>query len=181
RRGYRFIGTLDPEPEVASGASAVVPMSSHSGASHEPAPTSHQEPTVLPEAGRAATRPMPNGYGPSAPHEATSSAAMTIAPVRRPRLPALALVAALAVAALLIGVYALWRARSGASVTRVRVEAPSQSGAPANVAPPSAVAFSPPPHSVAVMPFVNMSGDPNQEYFSDGLTEELLNSLSHID
>src|SRR5215469_3856890 len=65
RRGYRFVGTLDPEPEVASGASAVVPMSSHSGASHEPAPTSHQEPTVLPEAGRAAPRPMPNGYGPS--------------------------------------------------------------------------------------------------------------------
>ncbi|HEY2807416.1 MAG TPA: TIR domain-containing protein [Steroidobacteraceae bacterium] len=41
-------------------------------------------------------------------------------------------------------------------------------------------AFSPPPHSVAVLPFVNMSGDKEQDYFSEGLTEELLNSLSQI-
>jgi TolB-like protein len=44
----------------------------------------------------------------------------------------------------------------------------------------SAAAFAPPPHSVAVLPFVNMSGDKEQEYFSDGLTEELLNSLAGI-
>lgn len=37
-----------------------------------------------------------------------------------------------------------------------------------------------PPHSVAVLPFVNMSGDPKQDYFSDGLSEELLNSLASI-
>jgi hypothetical protein len=42
------------------------------------------------------------------------------------------------------------------------------------------VAFSPPPHSVAVLPFINMSGDKEQEYFSEGLTEELLNSLAEI-
>ncbi len=41
--------------------------------------------------------------------------------------------------------------------------------------------FSPPPHSVAVLPFINMSGDKEQEYFSEGLTEELLNSLAEID
>jgi TolB-like protein/cytochrome c-type biogenesis protein CcmH/NrfG len=41
-------------------------------------------------------------------------------------------------------------------------------------------AFAPPPHSIAVLPFVNMSGDKEQEYFSDGLTEELLNSLAEI-
>jgi TolB-like protein/tetratricopeptide (TPR) repeat protein len=43
-----------------------------------------------------------------------------------------------------------------------------------------ATGFSPPPHSIAVLPFANMSGDKDQEYFSDGLTEELLNSLAEI-
>jgi TolB-like protein/Tfp pilus assembly protein PilF len=45
----------------------------------------------------------------------------------------------------------------------------------------SATSFNPPPHSIAVLPFVNLSGDKDQEYFSDGLTEELLNSLAGID
>jgi TolB-like protein/tetratricopeptide (TPR) repeat protein len=52
-------------------------------------------------------------------------------------------------------------------------------------APPApaatAAAFAPPPHSIAVLPFVNLSTDKEQEYFSDGLTEELLNSLAAID
>jgi TolB-like protein len=42
-------------------------------------------------------------------------------------------------------------------------------------------AFSPPAHSVAVLPFTNLSGDPKQEYFSDGVSEELINALSHIE
>jgi TolB-like protein/class 3 adenylate cyclase/Tfp pilus assembly protein PilF len=37
-----------------------------------------------------------------------------------------------------------------------------------------------PKKSVAVLPFVNMSNDPEQEYFSDGVAEEILNSLSHF-
>jgi serine/threonine-protein kinase len=36
-------------------------------------------------------------------------------------------------------------------------------------------------NSVAVLPFVNMSADPENEYFCDGLAEELLNALAKID
>jgi serine/threonine protein kinase/tetratricopeptide (TPR) repeat protein len=35
-------------------------------------------------------------------------------------------------------------------------------------------------HTIAVLPFVNMSPDPDQEYFSDGISEELLNLLTKI-
>lgn len=34
--------------------------------------------------------------------------------------------------------------------------------------------------SVAVLPFINMSSDPEQEYFSDGITEEIINALVKI-
>ena len=42
-------------------------------------------------------------------------------------------------------------------------------------------AFAPPVHSVAVLPFTNLSGDPTQDYFSDGVSEELINALSHVE
>jgi adenylate cyclase len=39
-----------------------------------------------------------------------------------------------------------------------------------------------PPHrlSVCVLPFANMSGDPEQEYFSDGITEDIITDLSKV-
>ncbi|SET17263.1 hypothetical protein [Thalassotalea agarivorans] len=36
------------------------------------------------------------------------------------------------------------------------------------------------PASIAVLPFVNMSSDPEQEYFSDGITDEILNYLVKV-
>jgi adenylate cyclase len=34
--------------------------------------------------------------------------------------------------------------------------------------------------SIVVLPFTNMSGDPEQEYFSDGITEDITSNLSKI-
>jgi TolB-like protein/Tfp pilus assembly protein PilF len=38
-----------------------------------------------------------------------------------------------------------------------------------------------PANRLAVLPFVNMSADPENEYFSDGITEELLNAFTKVD
>lgn len=52
--------------------------------------------------------------------------------------------------------------------------------APETVAAAPAVSATARELSIAVLPFVNMSSDPEQEFFSDGLSEELLNQLAQI-
>src|ERR1700722_9431782 len=70
-----------------------------------------------------------------------------------------------------------WVSRQGASQDRTRMRT-TPLPAPISASLPST--FAPPPHSVAVLPFVNMSGDPKQDYLSDGFSEELLNSLARL-
>ena len=46
---------------------------------------------------------------------------------------------------------------------------------------PSRVALSFPDRpAIAVLPFVNMSGEPNQDYFSDGISEDIITALSKV-
>jgi TolB-like protein/Tfp pilus assembly protein PilF len=47
--------------------------------------------------------------------------------------------------------------------------------------PPATMPEQAPERSIAVLPFENMSADQEQEYFSDGITEEILNSLASVD
>ena len=63
---------------------------------------------------------------------------------------------------------------AGEGAERQRREA-GEGGAPATEALPL-----PDKPSIAVLPFANMSGDPEQEYFADGMVEEIITALSRI-
>src|SRR5712675_1334944 len=75
-------------------------------------------------------------------------------------------------------------------VYRVRTESPFPNPPPRageGSAPGARVAAAEPPAlplpdkpSIAVLPFANMSGDPEQEYFVDGMVEEIITALSRI-
>ena len=53
----------------------------------------------------------------------------------------------------------------------------AQAGLPANQAPALALPEKP---SIAVLPFQNMSADPEQEYFADGMVEDIITALSRF-
>ena len=62
-------------------------------------------------------------------------------------------------------------------------QAPVAAAAPASAPPPVAPRSEPShrdPPAIAVLPFTNMSGDPEQEYFSDGISEDIITALSKL-
>ena len=56
----------------------------------------------------------------------------------------------------------------------------SDPATPAASGPPSRPPTAADKPSIAVLPFQNMSGDPEQEYFADGMVEEIITALSRI-
>jgi TolB-like protein len=115
----------------------------------------------------------PEASTPIRTHLRAQSGAVEIirAPVQAAWSPKRGLLVAAAVAVLSAAAYF--------AVDKLWIAKPAVSS-PAGAASPAPAAFTPPPHSLAVLPFVNMSGDRDQDYFSDGLSEELLNSLARI-
>ena len=164
RRGYRFIGALDPDPGAAPTASPTVPVSTPSGASFGPAPPLRQEPTVLPEAGLAAPRPMPSGHEPAPPgaarqigdttngeHPALGSSLPLAEPLRSHRLwwvvgaPAL----------MLLGTVTAWYLQTHRASPRSEPV-------------------------VAVLPFVDRSAPAAQDDLAEGMSEEILDLLGGV-
>ncbi len=91
--------------------------------------------------------------------EALAPEATAVAPPRPASLMRRWLPAALAVA-VLVGSFALWRQL--------------RSGARPGARPPAPV------RSLAVLPLANLSGDPEQQYFADGMTEALITDLAQL-
>ncbi|MGN6789296.1 MAG: hypothetical protein ACTHJP_07190, partial [Rhodanobacteraceae bacterium] len=87
---------------------------------------------------------------------------------------------------LAVGGGLLWRfARVAPGATesiaaRGTESAAKAAGSGRSASPPSVQTAPIPAKSIAVLPFVNMSGDPRNDYFSDGITEEILNALAQV-
>ena len=75
--------------------------------------------------------------------------------------------------------YLVWETRFKPSANDVVVSAESE-GVGESERREAPADYAPDEKSIAVLPFVNLSSDPEQDYFSDGISEELLNVLAQM-
>ncbi|MEM1412156.1 MAG: hypothetical protein AAGH19_07325 [Pseudomonadota bacterium] len=81
----------------------------------------------------------------------------------------------------LLGVVVAWFLLDEFYLERQAAGEPALAQAPGTAESSSAVAAGTEPRSLAVLPFKNTSPDPDNEYFADGISEELLNVLVDLD
>ncbi len=110
--------------------------------------------------------------------------AESIAPQTARRMDRMLIVAlTLALAFLAVDRFVLAPKREAVLVadTSQTLQPPAQAGTQPAISEPSPeLAAAAASKTIAVLPFVNMSADPEQEYFSDGMTEEVLNALANV-
>jgi len=167
RHGYRFIAPVSTPAELVPVVATGSPPSSASGAT-----------AALPQIGHGetdTTNPSPNTNSAAAP--STPFALPTYSERPLARWLGRAMIAVLAVMLAYVGVDEFWISRRS---TKAQPTSSQAQGVPAPATTSAVAVFNPPLHSIAVLPFVNISGNKEQEYFSDGLTEELLSSLTRV-
>jgi TolB-like protein/Tfp pilus assembly protein PilF len=116
-------------------------------------------------------------------HQAARTAAEVAAPVAPAKVPrrALPIWVPVGAALALVAAGAFWWQASGDEAPATgQAAAPSASVPIPDVHPPAAAKPAVSDKSVAVMPFSNLSEDRANEYFSDGVSEELLNVLAKV-
>src|SRR5580658_10173074 len=94
--------------------------------------------------------------------------------IRTPAIIATAAVLVIAVSG--IAGWLLWRSLQTAAPGTAQATSPDVAQKAQSATP----VFSPPAHSVAVLPFANLTGDATKEYLGDGMAEEVINMLTKV-
>ena len=118
----------------------------------------------------------PDGLKRDADVEPTQS----IAPQTAKRMDQLTL-ASVALLLMVIGLDRYWPRDSAPPEPAATADSTQSTPADTAVSQTAAIHSTAAPSSIAVLPFVNMSADKDNEYFSDGISEELLNVLVKVD
>ncbi len=158
----RFIETL---PRI--GYRMIVPVAVEEGSGRHPviADPAAAAPASVSGASAAAAAIEPVASGVSEGKSARNSAVATAASPPQKSNRAMWWIAAVVAAAIIVAsLYIAWRRSSSAHET---------ASAPASAASSKQM--------LAVLPFENLTGDASQEYFSDGLTEEMIGQLGRLD